>query len=101
MTIWCISLFDNCVFLLHIFQDFLHNLNPSVSVDDDKIIRWHPKFHVDDVPDVDEAALPQPPVVKTYNSAHDVLKKACNMMAPRVCTASAFVKAFDLEKAEN
>lgn len=53
-------------------------------MDDKKIIRWHPKFHVDDVPDVAEAELPQPPVVKTYNSAHDVLEKARDMIAPRV-----------------
>jgi len=53
-------------------------------VDDKKIIRWHPKFHVDDVPDVAEAELPQAPVVKTYNSAHDVLEKARDMIAPRV-----------------
>lgn len=67
-----------------LFQSFLQNLNPPVSVDDEKIIRWHPKFHVDDVPDVAEAELPQPPVVKTYNSAHDVLEKAHDMIAPRV-----------------
>ena len=66
-------------------QDFLHNLNPPLSVDDDKITRWHPKFHLDDVPDIDQAALPQPPVVKTYSSAHDVLEKARDMIAPRVC----------------
>ncbi|XP_068725235.1 DNA replication factor Cdt1-like [Montipora capricornis] len=65
-------------------QSFLQNLNPSVSVDDEKIIRWHPKFRVDNVPDIAEAELPQPPVVKTYNSAHDVLEKARDMIAPRV-----------------
>lgn len=67
-------------------QDFLCNLNPALSVDDKKIMRWHPKFRLDDVPDVDEADLPQPPVVKTYSSAHDVLEKARDMIAPRVCT---------------
>ncbi|XP_029186507.2 DNA replication factor Cdt1-like isoform X1 [Acropora millepora] len=65
-------------------QSFLQNLNPPVSVDDKKIVRWHPKFHVDDVPDISEAELPQAPVVKTYNSAHDVLEKARDMIAPRV-----------------
>jgi len=70
--------------LLFFFQDFLHNLNPPLSVDDDKIIRWHPNFRLDSIPDVDEATLPQPPVVKTYNSAHDVLQKARDMIAPRV-----------------
>lgn len=71
--------------VLALYQDFLHNLNPALSVDDNKITRWHPKFHLDDVPDVDEADLPQPPVVKTYSSAHDVLEKARDMIAPRVC----------------
>ena len=55
-------------------------------VDDEKIMRWHPKFRLDEVPGVDETALPQPPVVKTYSSAHDVLEKARVMMAPRVYT---------------
>ena len=55
-------------------------------VDDEKIMRWHPKFRLDEVPDVDETALPQPPVVKTYSSANDVLEKARVMMAPRVYT---------------
>lgn len=65
-------------------QDFLSNLNPSLSVDDDKIVRWHPKFRLDEVPDAKEGMLPEPPVVKTYSSANDVLEKACDMLAPRV-----------------
>lgn len=77
---------------LYFCQDFLSNLNPSLSVDDDKIMRWHPKFHLDDVPDVDETDLPQPPVVKTYSSAHDVLEKARDMIAPRVCTCRSSVR---------
>ena len=76
----------NSDFVLAFYQDFLCNLNPALSVDDNKIMRWHPKFRLDDVPDVDEADLPQPPVVKTYSSAHDVLEKARDMIAPRVCT---------------
>ena len=62
-----------------------------MSVDDEKIIRWHPKFRVDNVPDIGEAELPQPPVVKTYNSAHDVLEKARDMIAPRVGSPHVFV----------
>ena len=80
-----ISKFLNSYCVLVLYQDFLHNLNPALSVDDNKIMRWHPKFHLDDVPDVDEGDLPQPPVVKTYSSAHDVLEKARDMIAPRVC----------------
>lgn len=77
--------FFNSFCILTFCQDFLSNLNPSLSVDDNKIIRWHPKFRLDDVPDVDEADMPEPPVVKTYSSAHDVLEKARDMIAPRVC----------------
>ena len=76
------------LFSFAFLQDFLFSLNPSISVDDEKLLRWHPKFHLDDVPDICEAPLPQPPVVKTYNTAHDVLEKARDMIAPRVCISA-------------
>ena len=82
-------------------KDFLSNLSPSLSVDDNKIMRWHPKFHLDEVPDVEEGKLPQPPVVKTYSSANDVLEKARDMIAPRVChkiTVFAFLTTIQLLK---
>ena len=43
------------------------------NVKDDQIRQWHPKFVLDDVPDVEPAPLPQPPVVKKFMTAKDVL----------------------------
>ena len=72
------------LYITYLSQDFLSTLNPSVTVDDSKIIRWHPKFHLDNIPDIDQTPLPEPPVIKTFTTAHDVLSKACDSMAPRV-----------------
>lgn len=41
---------------------------------DDKITRWHPKFSLDEVPDIPEDSLPEAPYVKKYQSAKDVLE---------------------------
>ena len=54
-------------------QEFLNKLNMCSSIKDDQIQQWHPKFVVDDVPDVEPALLPQPPVVKKFMTAKDVL----------------------------
>jgi len=43
------------------------------SVKDDQIQQWHPKFVVEDVPDIEPTPLPQPPVVKKFMTAKDVL----------------------------
>jgi len=43
------------------------------NVKDDQIQQWHPKFELDNVPDVEPAPLPQPPVVKKFKTAQDVL----------------------------
>lgn len=55
-----------------------------LSIDDDKIIRWHPQFKLDDVPDVEQSPLPEAPVVKTFTSAQDVLDRGCGLVNPRV-----------------
>ena len=43
-------------------QDFLASLNPPLVIPDAKILRWHPSFSLDTIPDVVEAELPKPPV---------------------------------------
>lgn len=56
------------------FQKFLSSLSRPLSVPDDKITRWHPKFSLDEVPDIPVDSLPEPPFVKKYQSAKDVLQ---------------------------
>ena len=67
-----------------LLQTFLSTLDRPLSVPDNKITRWHPKFPLDTIPEVEPSPLPEPPAVKTYSSAKDVLDKARDMMTPRV-----------------
>jgi len=55
------------------FQEFLNKLNVSLNVKEDDIRQWHSRFVLDDVPEVEPASLPQPPVVKKFMTAKDVL----------------------------
>uniref|UniRef100_A0A8W8KI41 CDT1 Geminin-binding domain-containing protein n=1 Tax=Magallana gigas TaxID=29159 RepID=A0A8W8KI41_MAGGI len=55
-------------------KKFLSSLSRPLSVPDDKITRWHPKFSLDEVPDIPVDSLPEPPFVKKYQSAKDVLQ---------------------------
>ena len=70
-------------YLLYL-QEFLSKLERPLSVPDDKITRWHPRFSLDEVPDVEEADLPQPPNVKSFTSAKDVLHHAQSNLPSRV-----------------
>ncbi|XP_071957990.1 DNA replication factor Cdt1-like [Antedon mediterranea] len=66
---------------------FLSKLPQPITVPDKQLKRWHPKFPLDQVPDIEPEDLPQPPNVLKYHSAKDVLDKAKDMMSPRVARA--------------
>lgn len=51
----------------------MNKLNVSLNVKEDDIRQWHSRFVLDDVPEVEPASLPQPPVVKKFMTAKDVL----------------------------
>ena len=36
-------------------------MTPPIDIPEDKVIRWHPEFKLDTVPDVEAAELPKPP----------------------------------------
>ena len=65
-------------------QACLASLNPPMEVPEDQLTRWHPRFNVDEVPDVEPAELPQPPAVEKLASAQEVLARARSLMSPRV-----------------
>lgn len=65
-------------------KKFLSSLNPPLEIPDEKILRWHPAFQLDTVPDVEEAELPKPPLTESYTTARDVLNVAQEWLAPRV-----------------
>lgn len=69
-------------------QVFLASLNPPMVVPEDRLTRWHPRFNVDEVPDIEPAELPQPPTVEKLATAQDVLARARSLMSPKVRLAS-------------
>lgn len=62
-----------------------------MKVDGEKVTRWHPKFLLDEVPDVESAELPRPPEgQRELVTARDVLDQARGRLPSKVC-ASAFL----------
>ncbi|XP_062923143.1 DNA replication factor Cdt1 [Mobula hypostoma] len=68
---------------------FLASLNPPMNVPDDKLTRWHPRFNVDEVPDIVAAELPQAPGIEKLTTAQEVLDRARSMMTPKMEKALA------------
>ncbi|XP_037637398.1 DNA replication factor Cdt1 [Sebastes umbrosus] len=63
---------------------FLSSLVPPVSVPEDKLTRWHPRFNVDTVPAIFTSPLPQPPHIDTLATAQEVLDKARSLITPKM-----------------
>uniref|UniRef100_A0A3B5M602 CDT1 Geminin-binding domain-containing protein n=1 Tax=Xiphophorus couchianus TaxID=32473 RepID=A0A3B5M602_9TELE len=63
---------------------FLSSLVPPVSVPEDKLTRWHPRFNVDAVPAVQVGSLPPPPHTENVSTAQEVLEKARSLITPKV-----------------
>ncbi|XP_008564103.1 PREDICTED: DNA replication factor Cdt1 [Galeopterus variegatus] len=63
---------------------FLASLNPPMAVPEDQLTRWHPRFNVDEVPDIEPAELPQPPTTEKLATAQEVLAHARSLMSPRM-----------------
>ncbi|MBN3299416.1 CDT1 factor, partial [Amia calva] len=68
---------------------FLASMTPPLSVPDDKLTRWHPRFNVDEVHSILPADLPQPPQVDRLTTAQEVLDKARSLMTPKMEKALA------------
>ncbi|XP_042371831.1 DNA replication factor Cdt1-like, partial [Plectropomus leopardus] len=63
---------------------FLSSLVPPVSIPEDKLTRWHPRFNVDTVPAVSSSSLPQPPHTERLATAQEVLDKARSLITPKM-----------------
>ncbi|NXI72550.1 CDT1 factor, partial [Anseranas semipalmata] len=68
---------------------FLATLSPPMVVPEDKLTRWHPRFNVDEVPDISPAELPRPPQEDRITTAQEVLSTARGMMIPKMEKALA------------
>ncbi|XP_058066761.1 DNA replication factor Cdt1 [Anopheles bellator] len=61
-------------------QEFLSARDPPLTVEREKIVRWHEEFDVESAcPDIEQVALPQPPNVEKFSSAKDILSTARNL----------------------
>lgn len=68
---------------------FLAALSPPMEVPEDKLTRWHPRFNVDEVPDISPAELPQPPQEDRVSTAQEVLSAARGTMSTKMEKALA------------
>jgi len=66
---------------------FLESLTPPVRVDETKVQRWHPKFRLEDLPEVTSADLPKAPEIEKFTTAKEVLDKAKGSMNDRIQAA--------------
>jgi chromatin licensing and DNA replication factor 1 len=68
-------------------QDFL--ISQGIDVQGNEIKRWHPKFDLSQVPDIEESPLPLPPLKnpKGFMTASDVLEDIRDKLAPKVVIA--------------
>ncbi|XP_039994243.1 DNA replication factor Cdt1 [Xiphias gladius] len=65
-------------------KGFLSSLVPPVSVPEDKLTRWHPRFNVDSVPGIQTSLLPHPPHTEKLATAQEVLDKARSLITPKM-----------------
>ncbi|NXX36420.1 CDT1 factor, partial [Nicator chloris] len=68
---------------------FLAALSPPMVVPEEKLTRWHPRFNVDEVPDISPAELPRPPQEDRLSTAQEVLNTARGMLSPKMEKALA------------
>ncbi|NXU21157.1 CDT1 factor, partial [Pardalotus punctatus] len=68
---------------------FLAALSPPMVVPEEKLTRWHPRFNVDEVPDISPAELPRPPQEDRLSTAQEVLSTARGMLTPKMEKALA------------
>ncbi|XP_009888354.1 PREDICTED: DNA replication factor Cdt1 [Charadrius vociferus] len=68
---------------------FMAALSPPMVVPEEKLTRWHPRFNVDEVPDISPAELPRPPQEDRLTTAQEVLSTARGMLTPKMEKALA------------
>ncbi|XP_072675674.1 DNA replication factor Cdt1 isoform X2 [Canis lupus baileyi] len=67
---------------------FLASLNPPMVVPEERLTRWHPRFNVDEVPDIEPAELPRPPATEKVATAQE-MEKALSDLALRTTKPSS------------
>ncbi|NXB13595.1 CDT1 factor, partial [Rhagologus leucostigma] len=68
---------------------FLAALSPPMVVPEEKLTRWHPRFNVDEVPDISPVELPRAPQEDRLSTAQEVLSTARGLLSPKMEKALA------------
>lgn len=55
-------------------QEFLKKLNITLKVAVEKLTRWHPKFVLEEVPEIEPSPLPEKPGEKKITTASEALQ---------------------------
>ncbi|XP_045525716.1 DNA replication factor Cdt1 [Pieris brassicae] len=86
-------------------SQYLSTLDPPIDIPDKNLVRWHPEFEIEKIPEIEGAKLPEMPNVDKMSSAQDVLAKArelfkCNTKMGRALEKLAQAKARGLTEQE-
>lgn len=84
---------------------YLLTLDPPMDIPETKLMRWHPEFELEKVPEIECAKLPEIPNIEKLHTAQDVLAKArelfkCNTKMERALEKLAQAKARGLTAEE-
>lgn len=80
-------------------EKFLQNLEVPMNITRGAIKRWHPEFPLEEVSDIKESELPQPPNVEKFSCAKDVLSTARNLFNCSTQTERA-LERWEIKKKE-
>ena len=76
---------------------FLYNLNSNLIIPIGKILRWHPKFHLEKIPDVEPIELPEKPTVsKPRQGLNELIMKSKEKATEKLDRALAKIEATSL-----
>ncbi|CAN9500177.1 unnamed protein product [Ophioblennius macclurei] len=68
----------------HHHKVFLSSLAPPLSIPEDRLTRWHPRFSIDAVPVPQSASLPRIPHTERVATAQEVLDHARCLLTPKM-----------------
>ncbi|KAK4316208.1 hypothetical protein Pmani_012613 [Petrolisthes manimaculis] len=74
-------------------EEFLQSLDPPIPSSSVAIKRWHPEFPLEEIPDIEAAELPKPPVTNELNTAKDVLERAHGLFSVNPRLERAVIEA--------
>ena len=90
--------YDKLIDIVHEHHfNFLHNLNPNLSIAKAKILRWHPKFQIERLPGIEPLELPEKPILsKPRQGLNELILKSKEKATEKLDRALAKIEASSL-----